>query len=207
MRDETLKQVVLDQLAHEGQIPWLYCDVKGLVTVGIGHLVPSADAASRLAMFANADCVRMASPQELREAWVAVKQSFAPGKGVMAYKGVSAPRMGEHDARALCQRRLRNEFVPAVEAAFPAIASWPDTAVRAVLDIAYNCGAHCFDRGWPALVAACRRMDWPTAAKECVRADARRKPTPQDPEGLGHRNRWTIAMLHAAAVGATGPLS
>jgi len=40
-----LKEMLLES---EANIPWMYCDSRGNVTVGIGHLIPNAEAATKL---------------------------------------------------------------------------------------------------------------------------------------------------------------
>jgi GH24 family phage-related lysozyme (muramidase) len=191
-------RVVQDILDHEGCLLWPYCDVKGLVTIGVGHLLPTSGSLLRL------DCYieptgRPASLPAKQEAWTEVKNAYERGKGALAYKGLTNVRITRDLALDLCKGRLDNEFMPAISRVFPEIASWPFDAIRAVVDIAYNCGAHCFDKGWVNFVDACRHMHWVSAADHCTRADARRKPTAKDPEGLGPRNLWTIDRFRAAA--------
>lgn len=195
---ELENRVLQDIIDHEGCILWPYCDVKGLVTIGIGHLLPTSGSVLPLDLYHEATH-RPATLAEKQQAWTAVKEAFTRGKGALAYKGLTDLRLSRDLALDLCKARIDNEFMPAVSAAFPQIAGWPADAVRAVVDIAYNCGAHCFDKGWPNFVAACRARDFHAAAKHCTRADARRTPTPKDPEGLGPRNLWTIERLEAAA--------
>lgn len=198
LHGELEAKVLADIVEHEGCILWPYCDLKGNVTIGIGHLLPTAAALLPIDLYHEAS-MRPATLREKQVAWGDVKSAFEPGKGCLAYKGLTDLRMPKEVALDICAYRLDNEFMPALSAVFPEIASWPEDAIRAVVDIAYNCGAHCFNKYWPHFVDACRRKDWLLASQHCTRVDARREPTEKDHEGLGRRNLWTIERLIAAA--------
>lgn len=190
-------QVLDDIVEHEGCILWPYCDAKGFVTIGIGHLLLTVQAILPLDLY-HEPTMRPATLREKQVAWGDVKSAFTSGKGALSYKGLTDLRMPKELALDLCKMRLDNEFMPAISSVFPDMASWPEDAIRAVVDIAYNCGAHCFDHGWPNFVKACKAQDWLAAAEHCTRADARRQPTEKDPQGLGRRNLWTIERLQKA---------
>jgi GH24 family phage-related lysozyme (muramidase) len=190
------KQIIADALEHEGCIPWPYCDVKGFVTIGVGHLLSHDGALLNFDMY-HEPTQMPATDTEKRHAWHACKAAYDKRKGALYYKSFTDVRITRDTAMQLCGARLANEFMPAVAKACPQVAFFPEDAIRALVDIAYNVGIG-FAKGFPSLIAACNKRDWTTAAKECTRADARRAPTKEDPEGLGPRNRWTIARFEAA---------
>lgn len=195
---ELEQRVLQDIIDHEGCILWPYCDNRGFVTIGIGHLLPTSGSLLPLDLYHEATH-RPATLAEKQAAWSEVKANFERGKGALSYKGLTDLRLSRDLALELCKARLDNEFMPAVSHVFPEINTWPSDAVRAAVDIAYNCGAHCFDHGWPNFVKACQARNWEAAAEHCLRADARRSPTPKDPQGLGPRNLWTVARFTEAA--------
>jgi GH24 family phage-related lysozyme (muramidase) len=150
-----------------------------------------------LHMFRTTDG-REATDNEKRTTWHLCKGAYAPNRGAIAYRAITDLRITKDTAMQLCKTRLAREFMPAVEKACPEITAFPAGAIRAIVDIAYNVGIG-FARGFPSLIAACNARDWATAAKECTRKDARRRPTDNDMEGLGPRNIWTIARFKEAA--------
>jgi hypothetical protein len=65
------EDVVARTIRFEGKVPHLYLDTEGNVTVGVGHLLPSADAAGRLALVRKSDG-KPASAEEKKQDWNAV---------------------------------------------------------------------------------------------------------------------------------------
>jgi GH24 family phage-related lysozyme (muramidase) len=177
----------LDHLVKfEGLVPWFYCDRKGLVTVGIGHLVKDTDHAERLPMFCR-DSGELASDSQKRLSWKVVHDFFRPNAAVGYYSGLTFVRMDPAYAKRLCRQRLTAEFVPALQKTFPRFDRWPDKARIAMLDMVYPLG-HAGLLEFKKLCAAAGEEDWRTCAAECHRKNGRED-----------RNTWTANMFSAAA--------
>jgi hypothetical protein len=195
--DEALGQAVLeDILRHEDCITWLYCDPKGYPTIGVGDRVCDLRDFVLLPLEHVGTGV-LATDEEKIAAWSVVEQAYRKGRSAVTYRGLTDLRISREFALDRAKQRLESEFLPPILRVFHRFHSWPVGPKRAVLDIAYNCGAHWMN-GFPSLVSACQSEDWAKAAKECFRADARRPPTGADPEGLGPRNIWTRGMFLSA---------
>jgi GH24 family phage-related lysozyme (muramidase) len=173
-------------IEHEGCVPWMYCDRKGLVTVGIGHLLSHSGAAEGLS-FVRADGAD-ASADEKLEAWGDVKRYFAPGLTADGYRSVTTLRLSKEMAARVFRVRLLAEFLPGLERRFPGLLAWPRPAQLAVIDMAYSLGLGGLDR-YERFGAFLRARNFEGAARECARAGSR--PS---------RNLWTQDTLEKAAI-------
>jgi GH24 family phage-related lysozyme (muramidase) len=152
-----LKQKLVSLLSdHEGRIPWMYPDSNGNVTVGVGHLLPSALSAMNLGFpfWINR---RKATAQEICSAWAYVRHTSTPFKTLT---------LAEPDIDALLGQDLER-FEPIVAATFPNIVL-PESAEIAVWDMVFNLGSFA---KFPKFVAAVRAGDWAAAAAESKRRD------------------------------------
>jgi GH24 family phage-related lysozyme (muramidase) len=195
------KDFVNDISRHEGCILYLYCDLKGFVTVGIGNLVRSPDHAASLPF--EHDDGAQATSDEKRSAYIAVQDAFLPGLLAKSYAHLTTIRMTLDFAGSLLERRLNEEFIPALARIFHGIDSWPMEASRAVVDMAYSLGINGLVSGYPKFVEACYARDWTACACECHRAKPGENPT--DPMTWGTRNSWTREMFLLAAEQHGGP--
>lgn len=153
--------------AHEGVVPHMYLCVHGRVTAGVGHMFPSAEAASRLL-------------------WERQNRTIAPRAEVIAeYERIAALPFGyEHPAGGY--RKHATVFLPperidgllradiqtfeqSLAAAFRDWDSWPIRAQLAVLDMAYSLGVRGLLTRFPRFTAAARKRDWATCAAESKR--------------------------------------
>ncbi len=171
----------------EGVIPWLYLDVKGLVTTAIGVLVDSPQAAAALPFVRHDGSP--ATRAEIADEWARIK-----GHRELAQQGARA-------ARALCQLRLTDEgvervvlakldvMVEALARRFPDIVSWPAPAQLATISLAWACGA---GFAFPKLEAALRRRDFGAASVECTIREAGNA-------GVAPRNRANRRLYQLAA--------
>lgn len=168
----------------EGVVDYLYCDTIGLVTVGIGNMVKSAEDMDNLCMDVND---LPASREQKREAWGIVKKAYRPGKGHAFYRPLTRLRMPVDEIRKLLSHRLENGFLPGIAKEIPEFPSFPIQAKLALVDIAYNCGLGGF-RKFVHLIKACNRKDFTTAALVCHRKTSRVS-----------RNDWTAQLFLEAS--------
>jgi GH24 family phage-related lysozyme (muramidase) len=172
--------------AHEDCVPWMYCDSRGFVTVGIGNLVSSPSAAASLP-FRHKDG-NAALPGERETAWAQVNDAFKPNQSAAAYQDCSDLRLSRDFMRGLVASRLVGEFVPGITRICPAFDSMPLPARRALVDMAYNLGVHGLGM-FPHMLAAVNAGDWEMAAGQCHRSTCR-----------DTRNAWTAQMFIDAGV-------
>lgn len=178
----------------EGSIPWMYLDTKGKVTVGIGHMIPDADAATRLPFTVSPEPpsggAETADEIAVRSAFAVV--ATAPG-GMLArrYERLTAPRLSTTAMRAVHEADT-SAFLTRIRARFGAFDSYPLPARLAILDMAYNLGLSGLWDKFPRWRAACLDRNWRVCAEECRRRDIQ-----------GARNLWTRQQfLEAAGSGA-----
>jgi GH24 family phage-related lysozyme (muramidase) len=145
----------------EGRCQWMYMDVPGNVTTGVGHLIAEADLASLLG-FVGGDPAAD---------WQAVK-SASPGLIATSYQPLTTCRLPDPVIDALKHADLckaQSEFL----AAIPDSANWPITVRIACLDMSFNLGVGKFQAGYFCATChfgpACRRGDWTTAAAQSAR--------------------------------------
>jgi hypothetical protein len=175
----------------EGRIPWMYLDVRGLVTVGVGCLLAGEDQAVHLGWrHASGEPATVA---EVRAEYRRV-QAMPPGLTAARYKGPLRLPQGEVDRLTLTRLRANAELLSRSFA--PDWQSWPADAQLAALSMAWACGAGWVGARWPRLTAACRARDWLRAADECRIREAGNP-------GVAPRNaQQRIAFRNAAIVAA-----
>ena len=170
-----------DLEAHEGCTTWLYCDVRGLVTVGIGNLVASPQACAELPFHLRDGLA--ATDEAKADAWARVHRAFDKHKSAAYYKAFSDMRLGVGYVRSLVAHRLETEFLPGIARLCPTFAEFPLPARRALVDMAYNLGVGVLGM-FPHMLAACNEWDWAMAADQCHRSTCRES-----------RNAWTATMF------------
>lgn len=171
----------------EGALPFMYLDVKGLVTTGVGNLIDPISAAVGLP-WKNPDGTR-ASQAAIRAAWETVKNK--PGwrlRGGVIYGSLTTIRLDWPDVEALVRKKLR-QIESDIVARFPAFDAWPADAQMGILSMAWAMGPH-FD--FPRFASAARRQDFATCADECAIS------TVGNP-GVAPRNRANAQLFRHAA--------
>lgn len=174
----------------EGDIPWMYLDIKGYVTCGVGLLIDPVEMALALPWVRASDSAP-ASQAEIRAEWSRIK----------AAKHLATAGAGE--AKKLCTLRLTPEGVRLATLAalermlrslvldFADWEEWPGDAQLAVLLLVWAVGTD-LPRKWPRLTAALRARDWATAATES-------KISEEGNPGVAPRNRKIRALFEGLA--------
>jgi GH24 family phage-related lysozyme (muramidase) len=191
----------------EGAVPFLYLDVKGLVTTAIGNLVDPLPAALGLPLV-RPDGSK-ATQSEIAAEWANVKgRTDLKLRGGMAFKSVTRLRLTEEGVQQVVARKLtqmdaylarrfrctehddcRAQVELGSECTAFGYASWPADAQLGVLSMAWACGP-AFD--FPHLERALREGDFLAAAAECFMNEAGNP-------GLRPRNRANRVLFRNAA--------
>lgn len=170
---DVVHQVLADFLTPmEGEVRWMYQDHLGLVTVGIGNLIDSPEAAWATRDYGapflhGGDPAREAAEPQVREAWQAVKKDPSlAGRWPLA-EHLSDLRLSADGVRNLVRNRLvEYEQTLYGFAEFADHDSWPADAQLALASMTWAMGA-AFAEDWPNLRAACAARRWLAAASEC----------------------------------------
>ncbi len=137
----------------EGVLRFMYLDVKGLVTTGIGNLIDPVESALSLPWKHKEDG-RAASPDEIRAEWARVKgHTELKLKGGGAYAKVTSLVLDDAAIDHLVASKLReNEEV--LRRRFPGFERWPADAQLGLLSMAWAMGPYFH---FPAFEAAVNR--------------------------------------------------
>lgn len=181
----------------EGEIPWPYLDIRQLVTVAHGVLVPNRQVLLTYRWRSDVTGER-ATAFEVNAAWDALMGDAAT-RARMA-------RLGAGEARRHVKITLPPEELERVTLAkydeqerdllrrYPALPSWPVEAQTVCMSIAWAAGT---GAAFPKMYAALHRGDWLTAADECaLRVD---NPDGSRNAGLIPRNKRNRALLESLA--------
>jgi hypothetical protein len=150
----------------EGKMMWLYLDSKGLVTVGIGNMLPNLAAALALSWVdLNGNPVGAAA---ITAAWNAITaRKDLIGKGGGFFRNVTSIRLTEASLDALIDRDI-SEDESVLIPLFPGYATVPWQAQVALLRLSWAMGAYFASNGkWPNLRAAWAAQNWAACAQQC----------------------------------------
>lgn len=190
MRPEVRNQWIAWSAQFEGRVSWMYLDIKGLVTTGVGNLIDPVEAAVKLPWKRKADG-QPATEAQIRAEWQHVKSAVALAHdGYRAAGLITTLRLDEPGIDALVLAKLDdNDRILAGK--FPEWDSLPWQAQMAIHSMAWAMGPY-FPRTWPRFTAAINVRNWPSAAAECWIPDAGNP-------GLTPRNKANRALLIEAA--------
>jgi GH24 family phage-related lysozyme (muramidase) len=164
----------------EGVLPFMYLDVRGLVTTGMGNLIDTSGAlpavpteAQRAASHGIAAAIGWldggapASFDAIAAAWDTVKArtDLAPDGGNI-FESVTSLRIGDDEINRIVTEKLaQNEVTLANRAEFSEFANWPADAQFGLLSMAWALGPAFH---FPKFQAGVANGDWETAARECL---------------------------------------
>ena len=174
-----LEQSLAKLEEFEGSIPWMYLDTVGKVTVGVGLMLPDAEAATHLAFKLDG---RAATESEV-EAEFARVDRMPMGRPALFYRSKGGPELDKMTIDTLLRSVLVG-FEGELRKHLKGYDAFPDSVKMALLDMAYNLGPIGLLHGYPRLLQAVEHGDWAQAAGACMR------------RGPGAaRNEWTRQML------------
>jgi len=164
MGDHTQLRQMLMQ--GEGALRHMYLDTVGLVTVGVGHMIPNAEAAQALSFVVRADGSAATSDQIAADYAGVSRQQ----KGLLAARYRQFTTLDMTDAAI---QDLLSADIAGVEAGvrskFAGYDDYPEPAQDALLDMAFNLGVTGLATHFPRLKAAAEARDWATCAAQCHR--------------------------------------
>jgi hypothetical protein len=179
----------------EGDVPWFYQDVKGLVSIGVGLLCDPIQLAMNLPMV-HPDGTP-AARDEIAAEWMRIK-SLPPNA-----KGQTAAQLGHLYAKPHTRLRLTQEGLEQtllgklhqmntyLAKRFDSYEAWPADAQLGVLSLSWACGPAF---RFPRCEVALRSLDFRTAAVECF------MPEERTISGLRPRNRVNRQLFCNAAI-------
>lgn len=147
----------------------MYCDNLGLVTVGVGNLLPSFHAALALHLrrpfyhHRNEMLTVQAQSNEVQQEWIQVhERGRLHPYSERAAKRIASLRLRREDCLSLLMERINN-MISAMYGSFPWARDLPDEIQMAVIDARYNPkGINPFQEApllWSALHSNSRNLD------------------------------------------------
>lgn len=146
----------------EDDIPTMYRDSLGYVTVGIGNKIDPLTTAALRIPFRHRDTGTWALEADIRGEWQQIK---AGPLGATAAAKIATLEVADADRTKLFDDKL-DDNDRSLAGQFPDWGSWPADAQLAVLSMAWNFGAN-IAGGWPDLTTHLRAADWAWAAQHC----------------------------------------
>jgi GH24 family phage-related lysozyme (muramidase) len=168
----------------EGTVPYMYLDTVGLVTVGVGQMIPDEDEAETYP-FVHSNGVAATGPQIRAEYLRVHKMGKAqlPGK----YHTKNSLILTDDYIRSLVLKRVK-EFDGDLRGHYKNYDSYPNEAKLALLDMIYNLGPDRLFGQYKQFAKSVNAQNWGAAAKQCHR----RGPSPK-------RNAWAAHQFELAA--------
>ena len=144
----------------------MYLDTVGKVTVGVGNMLPSIEAAHALP-FIHADDKQAAYADEVGAEFELVS---AQKKGMLAknYKKFTRLILTDDYIDKLLEIRL-GKFEKQLRIDFPDYDQYPEKARMGLVDMAFNLGNKGLVSKFPTFSKGARKRDWLACAAECKR--------------------------------------
>jgi hypothetical protein len=187
----------------EGRVPYMYLDILGLVTVGVGNLIDPVQAAQALPFcFKNRPGISApgspATQDQITQEWQALKST--PGlatKGFTACEPITQLELSDDAIDSIVLARLtQNESFLKRQQWFQNFDTWPADAQLGLLSMAWAMGPG-GPGGFPHFRAACQSLDFNTAAAQCKMSEAGNP-------GLIPRNQANFTLFSNAAIVLAG---
>jgi len=187
----------------EGAVPYMYLDVKGLVTIGVGNLIDPVQVAQALPFrFKNRPDIASpgspATPQQIAAEWHRLKNDASLARrGHLACEPITQLELSDDAINSLILGKLTdNQNFLKRQQWFQAFETWPADAQLGLLSMAWAMGP-AGPGGFPHFRAACQKLDFKTAANEC-KMDETGNP------GVVPRNQANFTLFANAAVVLAG---
>jgi GH24 family phage-related lysozyme (muramidase) len=160
------EEVVKYLREHEGVVRYMYLDVVGLVTIGVGFMLPNADAVTALNLVRRSDSAP-ASADEKRQDWESV-HSQGKAKPAQTYEQFTKLELPDSEIDRELTKRV-NDFQRNLTSRFPSFDGFPDEAQIGLLDLIYSLGPRGLFNGYPKLCAAAELGNWKACAEQSTR--------------------------------------
>jgi len=172
---EVREQFLRFSIRYEGYIPWMYLDLKGLVTVGVGYLIDSPRMKDPSALATNLPWYDKkggaVTKDRIQAEWWKVKRRTSLAKaGAAPAEALTDLRLSNKAVEQTTLSRL-DTFYEDVLDYYPEMRSWPVPAQLGVMSMAWAMGPG-FPKMYPNFSAHVRARSFLEAAQECTIREA-----------------------------------
>jgi GH24 family phage-related lysozyme (muramidase) len=151
---------------HEGVVSHMYLDVVGLVTIGVGFLLPNTAAAQALNLIRR-DTGDPGSDEEKAQDWESV-HAQSKARPAASYQAFTRLDLPDAEIDRVLAGRIQ-DFTRNLRQHFPNFDAFPDAAQIGLLDMIYSLGPQGLFKGFPKFCAAAEAQDWTACAHEGAR--------------------------------------
>lgn len=150
---------------HEGAVPYMYRDTKGNVTIGVGYLIPSVQAALKLP-FIHEKNFKLATQTEIQAEYEKISR-------LPFGQNITARRFKEYTKLILNDFIINRLLILMIEEKESQLAkkipikSYPLAVQVVLVEMAYNLGSEGLFRKFPKFIQAISNGNWMEASKEC----------------------------------------
>lgn len=169
---------ILAGTGFEGDIPFMYRDTEGWVTVGAGQMIPDVNAAKKYPFETHLGAKATAAEIETDYKRVHAITAGLPAK---RYRSQSSLLLSEGYIQSILLKKLK-ECDVALRRHYIRYDTFPEPVKLALLDMIYNLGAAKLFGQFPAFEKAVNAQDWKTAADQSHR---------KHKGSTDNRNAWT----------------
>ena len=169
---------ILAGTGFENDIPYMYLDTEGWVTVGVGQMIPDVNAAKRYQFLKPLG--EKATAEDIEQDYKRVR-AMPAGKPAETYRVQASLVLSEDYIESILLNKLK-ECDVALRRHYLRYDTYPEPVKLALLDMVYNLGASKLFGQFAAFEKAVNAQDWRTAATECHRKHR---------GSTDNRNAWT----------------
>jgi GH24 family phage-related lysozyme (muramidase) len=161
-----------NMMKYEGNVPHMYLDTKGYVTVGVGHLLKDVEAAKKV-LFTVRDTGIVATTKQIEDEFKLIKsRPFGKDEGFGRFKPFTKLIITEAVANAQVDQHIKT-FESELKRIYGAseFASYPDDVKLALFDLIFNLGMTKLKGTFPNFNKYMKVHDFKKAAIESNRKD------------------------------------
>ncbi|MCU7918872.1 MAG: hypothetical protein KZQ99_06640 [Candidatus Thiodiazotropha sp. (ex Dulcina madagascariensis)] len=171
---------------YEGNIPHMYLDSNGYVTVGVGHLITNLSEAKKL-LFVDVKTGKKASSSEIKTDYDNVNKQ-AKNRIASYYKKYTKLILKQAEIDNLTNKHI-NSFYFELKKIYQDFDKYPTEVRLALFDLIFNLGMPTLKNKWPTFNKYIKIKDWQQAAN-----NSKRKPPVS-----AARNKYVKDLLEKAA--------
>ena len=167
----------------EARVEYMYLDIKGLVTLGVGNLIDVEKADDKKGLEKamkevvtlpfvykkGANAGKPATKADIEAEWKKVKGEKARArKGHTAFVDITHLKLKNEAIDALVLKKLNEmETELKMDPAFQGFGQWPADAQLGLLSMAWALGTPKLKAQWPHFKTACKKQDFDAVLKHC----------------------------------------
>jgi len=160
-------EVVAKLIEFEGKVVHMYLDSVGLVTVGVGNLLETADEAAKLA-FVHRGSGQPATSDEIRAEHAKLSAMEQNNYAASYFRQHTRLDLPDDAIEASVLEHL-HEFEAGLRGSFAGFDAYPDQAKKGVMDMVFNLGLNGLLNKFPSFSRGFREHNWQTCHDECNR--------------------------------------